>query len=79
MSLGLARVLHFRKRPDPPPEGYRARFGGHGDKTKSQGRTGNVTDYVDLRFVKEFEDSRLIKNLIRKQPLHCGMTKARRG
>jgi NitT/TauT family transport system substrate-binding protein len=59
---------HARFIPDapyPPPEGYQLVLQDMA-ATNPKAAQANVKDYVDLRFVKELEDSGFIKNLYRK-------------
>ena len=51
--------------PYPPPEGYQLVLQDMAT-TNPKATQANVKDYVDLRFVKELEDSGFIKNLYRK-------------
>jgi ABC-type nitrate/sulfonate/bicarbonate transport system substrate-binding protein len=51
--------------PYPPPEGYQLVLQDMAP-TNPKAAQANVKDYVDLRFVKELEDSGFIKNLYRK-------------
>jgi len=59
---------HARFIPDtpyPPPEGYQLVLQDMA-ATHPKAAQANVKDYVDLRFVKELEDSGFIKSLYRK-------------
>src|SRR5215510_4851827 len=51
--------------PYPPPDGYQLVLQDMA-ATNPKAAQANVKDYVDLRFVKELEDSGFIKNLYRK-------------
>ncbi|HEY6364977.1 MAG TPA: ABC transporter substrate-binding protein [Candidatus Binatia bacterium] len=51
--------------PYPPPEGYQLVLQDMAT-TNPKAAQANVKDYVDLRFVKELEDSGFIKNLYKK-------------
>ena len=51
--------------PYPPPEGYQLILQDMAT-TNPKAAQANVKDYVDLRFVKELEDSGFIKSLYRK-------------
>ena len=51
--------------PYPPPDGYQLVLQDMAT-TNPKAAQANVKDYVDLRFVKEFEDSGFIKNLYKK-------------
>jgi ABC-type nitrate/sulfonate/bicarbonate transport system substrate-binding protein len=56
---------YFPNAPYPPVDGYQLILQ---DVATSDARAAkaNVKDFVDLRFVKELEDSGFIKNLYRK-------------
>jgi NitT/TauT family transport system substrate-binding protein len=55
----------FPEAPYPPAEGYQLILQDMA-ATNPKAAQANVKDYVDLRFVKELEDSGFIKNLYRK-------------